>query len=429
MNFHEFPERRRTPYGRLRMVERRAESPPSPPNFPQRMRRMMPGLVTGAADVDPALVLTATLAGATFKYSLIWVAVLAIPFLLTIYSVAARIGEESRRGLVDILRSQYGKKIAIAFALLLCTINLLMIVADLMAVTEALSILTAQSRVFFVAAVAFAVWYVLIFKDYENITTALSMISLPLFIYVVAAAFSGPRVESVIRGALVPPSFASTAYVTMAIAIIGSLITPYVIVWQTSSRRDAATASGRSEAEHRLGAGVTITLCISIMIASASMLELPVDTPLTTRMAAEALTPAAGKLGPILFAIGIIGAGMVALPILVASMCFSVSEAFGWRYGLREHPWEAGRFYALVSGALVFAAAVNFLRIDPVKALFYSMVLAGLLTVPLLYFIYALSNNPKVVRSRNTAWQNFWLRAAITVISIAVVLFVLSHFY
>jgi Mn2+/Fe2+ NRAMP family transporter len=130
-------------------------------------------------------------------------------------------------------------------------------------------------------------------------------------------------------------------------------------------------------------------------------------------MAASALTPAVGSLGTVLFALGIIGAGMVALPVLVASMCYSVAEAMGWRSGLNENPWEAVRFYVLISFAMFLAAALNFLKINPVTALYWSQILAGALTVPILVFILVLSNDRRIVRTTNSVGQNFWIGAAI----------------
>jgi Mn2+/Fe2+ NRAMP family transporter len=134
---------------------------------------------------------------------------------------------------------------------------------------------------------------------------------------------------------------------------------------------------------------------------------------MTTRQAAMALQPAVGAFGPILFALGILGAGMVALPVLVASMCYSVSEAMGWRSGLSENPWEAKSFYVLISASMLVAAVGNFFHVNPVKVLFMSQVLAGVLTLPILGFILLLSNDRRVMKTTNTMYQNFWLGAAI----------------
>jgi Mn2+/Fe2+ NRAMP family transporter len=203
--------------------------------------------------------------------------------------------------------------------------------------------------------------------------------------------------------------------VTALIGLFGSLLTPYVLVWQTSSRREQAIMGEErpNRAESHAGTFASILLSYSIVVAAAMVLNLPNPIDMTTRQAAAALSPAVGSLGVLLFAVGIIGAGMVALPVLVASMCYSIAEAMGWRAGLSEHPWEAKRFYVLISAALFFASVVNFFRINPVKALYFSQVLAGILTVPVLLFILVLSNNRRVMQTINTRPQNFWMGAII----------------
>jgi len=388
----------------------RASVSEGPGNF---FQRLLPGIVTGASDVDPALVLTATVAGATYHYSLLWSVLISVPFLLAVFSVSARIGMESRQGLVDLLRNHYGRAIAFACAGVIVAINMAMIVADLMAVTDAFSIIMVMPRMYFIAAVAFSVWYILIFRDYRRITQTLVLLSLPLFIYVAAALLAHPDWKQVIGHSIFPRIPHDSGYPIAVIGIFGSLLTPYVLVWQTSSRREAALAGGRGgRFEHHAGAVVTTVLCYSIMVAAGTVLHISPAGDLTTRMAAEALTPAVGQLGTALFALGIIGAGMVALPVLVASMCYSVAEAWGWRSGLNEHPWEAVRFYVLISAAMFLAAAFNFIKINPVIALYWSQILAGALTVPILVFILLISNNRQVMRTTNTWWQNFWIGAA-----------------
>lgn len=378
------------------------------------LRRVLPGMVTGAADVDPSLVLTATVAGVMFGYETLWVVLLCIPFLLTVFSVAARIGHQTRRGLVDLLRVNYGGSLAKACAGLIVVINMTMIFADLLAVSDALAIIMDQRRIFFVAAIAFAVWYILIFSNYQKITHALAFLSLPLFIYVLAALFSRPVVAAIARGALIPRLYADTGYALAVLGIFGSLLTPYVIVWQTSSRREGALEGAEfHESEHRMGTLVSTVLCFSIIVVAGTVLRgsIPLGD-LTTRQAAQALAPVVGESGPPLFALGIIGAGMVALPVLVASLCYSVSEAMGWEYGLSTNPWDAKRFYVLISAALFVAAILNFFRINPVLALYYSMILAGFLVVPILFFILLLSNDRRVMKTVNSRAQNFWIGAA-----------------
>jgi Mn2+/Fe2+ NRAMP family transporter len=396
-------------------------APPAPVSPPSRrtirwrtLSRLAPGVVTGAADVDPALILTATVAGAAFGYSLLWVVLLCVPFLVTVFSVSGRIGYETRKGLVDLLRGHYGASVALLCALVVIAINMAMIVADLMAVSDAFSIVLNQPRAFFVTAVAFSVWYVLIFADYRKVTRVLLWLSLPLFIYVAAAIFASPSARQVLLGTFVPHVPRKSAYVGALIAIMGSLLTPYILVWQTSSRREHATTGQDKphKAEPHTGTFVTTVLAYSVMVAAASVLRLPQASNMTTAQAAEALRPAVGELGQLLFALGIIGAGLVALPILVASMCYSIAEAMDWKAGLSQRPWEAKRFYMLISSAMLIAVGVNFASFNPVTALFWSQILAGALTVPILIFILLLSNDRRIMHTTNTVGQNFWIGAA-----------------
>lgn len=383
--------------------------------FLGNLRRLVPGLVTGAANVDPSLVVTATVAGAAFGYGLLWIVILCVPFLEAIFGASARLGYETRKGLVDLLRENYGRRLALACAAIIILINMAMIIADLMAVSDAMSIILGHRRIYFVAAVAFSVWYILIFRNYRKITDALLYLSLPLCVYVVAAVVSAPSPAEILYRTFVPRVAATSSYAAAVLGMFGSLLTPYVLVWQTSSRREQAVTGGERphSFESHAGTLVTTVLSFSVMLAAASVLHIQEPIEMTTRQAAMALAPAVGALGPVLFALGIIGAGMVALPVLVASMCYSVSEAMGWRSGLSETPWEAKSFYVLISLSMLIAALGNFVHINPVKALFFSQVLAGVLTVPILVFILMLSNDRRVMRTTNTRYRNFWIGAAI----------------
>jgi Mn2+/Fe2+ NRAMP family transporter len=379
------------------------------------LRRLGPGIVTGAANVDPSLIVTATVVGAAFHFSLLWVVLLCIPILLAVFAVSARLGYQTRMGLVHLLRINYGRKVALACAVLIVVINLAMIVADLMAVSDALSVVLGQTRMLFLAATAFSIWYILIFRDYRRITDALVWLSLPLFVYVASAILAAPSPAQVAWRTFVPHVQVGSDYVKGIIGIFGSLLTPYVIVWQTSSRREQAVMGDDDShvAQSRAGTVVSTLLAYCVMLSAASVLHFAHPVDMTTTQAAEALSPAVGGFGPILFSMGIIGAGMVALPVLVASMCYSIAEAMGWRSGLSERPWEAKSFYVLISLSMLAAVALNFMPINPVKALYWSQILAGALTVPILLSMLVLSNDRRIMRTTNTVWQNFWIGGGI----------------
>ncbi|MCU1285476.1 MAG: Mn2+ and Fe2+ transporter of the family [Acidobacteriales bacterium] len=375
------------------------------------LHRLGPGLVTGCSDVDPSCVITATVAGAAFAHSLLWVVVLCFPFLLSIFSVTGRIGTQTRQGLLELVRENYGRKLALFGALFAIITNLAVVIADLMAVSDAFSILTNQSRMYFVAATAFFIWYILVFQDYRKITRALVIFSLPLYVYIVAAILTRPHIGQLLMDAFIPRVQPTAAFIENVVALFGSLLTPYIIIWHASSRTDPAHEHDH-DGDSTVATMMAIFLTSSIMIAASAVLHLAHPSDMTTRQAAEALRPAVGPLGPIVFAIGIIGSGMVALPVLTASMCYDLAQAIGWKYGLSENPWEARRFYLLISVAMLVASCVNFFPINPVKALYWSMILAGILLIPTLIFILLISNDRRIMRTTSTVWENFWVGAA-----------------
>lgn len=372
-------------------------------------KRVIPGIIAGAADLDPCAVLTATVAGASFQLSIAWVVLLCIPILIEVFGVSARIGHETRLGLVRLVRDHFGKRIGITLAVMMVTINALMIIADIMAVSEGLSMILQQPRWFFPAAVAFTVWYILIFAGYERVNQTLSLLALFLLSYVVAAFIFGHSFATVAKGVFLPRLSPGTGYVMAVIAVFGSLLTPDIVVWQTSTKREPGASLHDLEA--KLGCVVAAVVSLSVII-SASAMKVADPASMATREAAQALS-SLGQLGPILFALGIIGSGLVALPILVASLCFSISEAAEWPYGLNQQPWEAKRYFTLICTVLFLALVVNLFGINTIAILYLSQVLAGMFIVPILFFIVWIANDRRIMRTTNSHWQNFWLGAAV----------------
>jgi len=377
----------------------------------ERARKLLPGVISGAADLDPAAVLTATVAGAGFGYSLGWVVLLCIPVLHTVFAVSSRIGQETSRGLIDLVREQYGHHKAIVLAALILVVNLAMIIGDIVAVADSCSLVTGQPRVYFLAAIAFIIWYLLIIGNYQKTTKALGLISLILISYVVAAWHVSGSLLSVASGVLIPRIQSSQAYTMAVVAVFGSLLTPDVIVWQASSRRGLPEGVAQAHvSESHAGTFVACVISLSTMIA-ASHLSVADPSGMTTRTAAEALAPF-GQLGPFIFSLGIIGSGLIALPILVASLCFAVSEAFGWESGLSMPPWRARFFFVMISVTVFVAVTIDFFGINTIKVLYWSQVLAGIVLVPIFLCILFISNDRRLMRTTNSYLQNFWLGCA-----------------
>lgn len=407
------------------------DSPPSAPEQPtllERARNLLPGVISGAADLDPAAVLTATVAGAGFGYSLGWVVLLCIPVLHTVFAVSSRIGQETSRGLIDLVREHYGRHKAIVLAALILVVNLAMIIGDIVAVADSCSLITGQPRLYFLAVIAFIIWYLLIVGNYQKTTKALGLISLILISYVVAAWHVSGSLLSIASGVLIPRIQSSQAYTMAVVAVFGSLLTPDVIVWQASSRRGLPEGVAQAHvSESHAGTFVACLVSLSAMIA-ASHLSVADPSSMTTRTAAEALAPF-GQLGPFLFSLGIIGSGLIALPILVASLCFSVSEAFGWESGLSMPPWRARFFFVMISVTVFVAVVVDFFGINTIKVLYWSQVLAGIVLVPIFLCILFISNDRRLMRTTNSYLQNFWLGCAAGGMVMSNLLFLWSHVF
>ena len=400
-----------------------AEVPSSAPTtLMGRLRKLTPGIIAGAADLDPAAVLTATVAGASFGYSIGWVVLLAIPVVWAVFSVSARIGHHSNRGLVQLIRKNYGPTASWGMAVAIISVNMAMIIADLIAVSDGFSLILQQSRIYFLPIVAFAVWYLLVLGDYRRSSRAIVWLALFQGAYLVAAVMAVPSWPALLKGLLLPHITLSSAYVIGIIAVFGSLLTPDVLVWQTSSRRDRkATGGGFHTSESKAGTLVAVGISLSVIVA-ASTLHVSDPSHMSTLTAATALGPL-GPLAPIIFSVGIIGSGLIALPILVASMCFSIAEAANWPSGLSIPAWEARPFYVLISASIFVATVVDFGSINPVTVLYWSQVIAGFLVVPVLGFIVILGNDPRISGRKNTQSENMWLGGAVAGMVIANLVF------
>ena len=411
---------------RLGAVEE-SPSPARKTSFLSRLSKPLPGIIAGAADLDPAAVLTATVAGASFGYALGWVVLLCIPVLFSVFAVSSRIGQTGK-GLIQLIREHYGQKTAITMAMLIVAVNLTMIVGDIVAVGDACSIITVFPRVYFLALIGFIVWYILILGNYQKTTKILATLTLILIAYVVAAFHVTASFSSLARGILLPRMQMNTGYMMGVVAVFGSLLTPDVIVWQTSSRRGLPEGVAQAHTtESHAGTFVACLISLCAMIA-ASHLRVPDPASMSTRTASEALETF-GYMGPMLFSLGIIGSGLIALPILVASLCFSIAEAFGWKSGLAYVPWEARFFYVTISVTVFLAVSIDMFGVNTVKVLYWSQAIAGMVLVPIFTYILLLSNNRGVMQRTNTQWENGWLAFATTAMLLSNLLFLWSQIF
>jgi Mn2+/Fe2+ NRAMP family transporter len=411
---------------RLRAEERRERRSYEAPVT--RFRKAVPGIIAGAADLDPAAVLTATVAGASFGYSLGWVILLCIPVLFTVLAVSSRIGQQTRKGLVQLVREHYGAKSGMLIALFMVSVNMAMIIGDVVAVSDSVALVLGMPRTFFLAIVGFTVWYLLIIGNYQKITTTLGALALVLVCYTIAAIKVTPSAGALAHGLFLPHIQMNGAYLMGVVAVFGSLLTPDVIVWQTSSRRGLSPGLARAyPTESHAGTFVACLISLSVLI-TASRLHVADPTSMSTHTASLALS-SFGTIGPLLFSIGIIASGLIALPILVASLCFSVAEAFDWKSGLAAKPWEANRFYVMISVGIFIAVIVDYVGVNTVQVLYWSQVLAGVVLVPIFAFILLLANDRRIMRTTNSRAENIWLGLAAVGMLISTLLFFWTEFF
>ncbi len=392
-----------------------------------------PGLVTGAADDDPSGVGTYSQVGAQFGYGLAWTMFFGFPLLASIQAICARIGATTGMGIAQNLRAHYPPALLRLVVVLLLVANVINLGADLGAMAAALGLLIPGPLLLYTALFGLASVLLEVFVSYARYASVLKWATLSLFAYVgVVFVVDVPLAEAA-RGTLVPSFTFDREHAMALVAIFGTTISPYLFFWQAGqeveeqhrrhvkplmvSPRKAGRELARIRTDTLVGMGFSHIVALFIVIATAATLHANgVREIESAAQAAEALRPIAGNLAFALFAIGIIGTGMLAVPILAGSAAYAVSETFGWTEGLDRKPREAKAFYGVIALATLGGVALNFLAIDPMKALYWAAVVNGLLAPPLMVVTMLIARNPKVMGkltiSRRLAFGG-WLSTAV----------------
>ncbi len=392
-----------------------------------------PGLVTGAADDDPSGVGTYSQVGAQFGYSMGWTLVFGFPLLASIQAICARIGATTGRGIAQNLREHYPRRLLQMVVLMLLVANVINLGADLGAMAAALALLLPGPIMAYVVGFGALCVLLEIFLSYTVYARVLKWATLSLFAYVGVVFVSGVPVGEALKGMLVPSFTFDREHSMALVAIFGTTISPYLFFWQAGqeveeqhrrhvkplmvSPTEAGPEINRIRTDTLVGMGFSHLVAIFIVVATAATLHAHgVRDVASAAQAAEALRPIAGDLAFALFAIGIIGTGLLAVPILAGSAAYAVSETFGWTEGLDRRPREAKAFYAVITLATLGGVALNLIGIDPMKALYWAAVVNGLLAPPLMVVTMLIARNPKVmgelVISRKLAFGG-WLSTAV----------------
>lgn len=374
-----------------------------------------PGLVTGAADDDPSGIATYSQVGAQFGYGLAWAIPLCYPLLAAIQLICARIGAVTGEGIAANLKRHYGRRWLTFAVLLLLVANVVNIGADLGAMAAALDLVMPGPIHYYTLGFAMISILLEVFVTYDRYAAILKWATLSLLAYLFVPFAARLDWRDVLAG-LAGIHFALGKNEAMAlVAVLGTTISPYLFFWQSSQEVEELRLRGRPalgleasddaqrvwqriRVETLAGMAVTLIVAFAIVISTAATLHAHGIVEITsTAQAATALRPIAGNLAFALFAVGLIGTGLLAVPVLAGSAAYAVSETFGWKEGLDRPPREASAFYATIAVATLAGLAINLLEIDPIKALYWSAVLNGLLAPPLMVMTLLVASNKDVM--------------------------------
>ncbi len=381
--------------------------------IPGVLRRVGPGLVTGAADDDPSGIATYSQAGAQLGLHSLWSVVFAWPLVVAVQAICARIGVVTDQGLAANMHKNLPRPLLLIMVGALLVANTLNIAADLAAIGDAIQLLVGGPQHIYSLGAGLLCVFLQVQVPYERYIRVLKWLTLSLLAYAGVIFTVHIPWQEVIRDAFLPKIQWSSEYVSMVVAIFGTTISPYLFFWQTAHeieerkvRRHSKSATTRHlvrelrrvRHETAFGMAVSCTIAFFIMLTTAVTLHVSGVTDIqTTRQAAEALKPVVGSFAFLLFSLGIIGSGLLAVPVLAGSAAYAVAESLERPSGLSLQPAEARTFYAVITVATIGGAALDFTAIDPIKALYWSAIVNGIVAVPLLFIILWLAGLPRVL--------------------------------
>ena len=397
------------------------------------LNRLGPGLITGASDDDPSGIGTYSQAGAALGYSTLWTAIVTLPLMIVVQHICAKIGMCSGRGLAGVLRKFYPRWLLYPTVLGLVIANTINAGADIAAISAAINMFVPVPIWAMVIPIAAAILIVQIWGSYRMIVKIFKWLTLSLFAYVVAAFLAHPNWSEVVRSTFLPQIQFTGEYITTIVAILGTTISPYLFFWEASEEVEEEKSEGRKSVGQRRGATDeeikkekidTITGMVFcnvvfyfVIVSAGATLHVTGQTNIQSATeAAQALRPLAGNLATVLFAVGLIGAGLLAIPVLTGSAAYAVAETFGWRSGLDEKPRHAKKFYGVIALSTLVGVAIDFLGINPITALFWTAVINGVVAPPLLVVVMLVANNKQAMGERtNGVFTNIvgWLAAAV----------------
>lgn len=393
----------------------RPDDPVAPRARTRFLKVLGPGLITGASDDDPSGIATYSQAGAQFGFTTSWTLLFAYPLMVVIQEISALIGRTTGHGIAGNIGRHYPNWLLQSLVGLLLAANSINIAADLGAMGDALKLLIGGPQLAYVVVFGVACALLEVFMRYKRYVAVLKWLTIALFAYFGTILFVEIPWGEALRGFLIPTFSADAAFWTMVVAILGTTISPYLFFWQASQEVEdirtsperlplmRAPQQGRDEIERitidtYVGMGFSNLVALAIMVTTAATLHRAGVTNIeSSAQAAEALKPVAGHFAFAVFTLGIIGTGLLAVPVLAGSSAYAVCEARRWPSGLSRRPRRAKAFYTTIALATLIGVALNFSAVNPIKALYWSAVINGIVAVPVMAMMMLIAASPRIM--------------------------------
>lgn len=413
---------------------------------------MGPGVITGASDDDPSGIATYSQAGATFGFGVLWVALFLYPLMVAVQEMCARIGLVTGGGLGNAIKKQFSNKVVFPITSLLLIANTFNIGVDIAAMTASTRLISPQFPAF-VVALCFTGFIVCaeILIPYDKYSKFLRVLTFSLFAYVITAIMVGGNIYEILIASIIPHIEFNSSFMMMLVALLGTTISPYLFFWQASEEAEEDVKkhkitdidSGTPKISKReikvmrtdvvTGMGFSLLIMWSIILTTTGTLHLNgINDIATADDAAKALEPLvqafpnSGQISKIIFALGIIGTGLLAIPVLAGSSAYAISDGFGWKQGLSKKFRQAKAFYLSIAASTGIGLAITLMNINPISALIYAAIINGVVAVPILFVILKIANNKQILHSRTNrkisnifGWFTFCLMALSSVMLFA----------
>ncbi|MFA6382828.1 MAG: divalent metal cation transporter [Parcubacteria group bacterium] len=405
------------------------------------VKALGPGLITGASDDDPGGIGTYSSVGAKFGFAILWMAAWLLPIMLAVQEVCARIGIVTNKGLAGVLKEHYRKKIVGVVVLLLIIANIANIGADLGAMAASSAMLWHINFYFAVIVFALVIIAMEIFVGYHVYVKFLKWLTISVFAYIITGFMIHPDWVEVFKYSFIPKIYFNKEYLFAIIAVFGTTITPYLFFWQASEEVEECEREGIFRKYlvhhriHRMRTDVSTGMLLAnvvfffIVVTTAQVLFKNGITNIdSAEQAAMALRPFAGEYAFLFFTLGIIGTGLLAVPVLAASGAYALSELMKWHESLELKFSQAKGFYLVIAFSILVGLFLNFFHINPILALYYSAFLNGIIALPLLVVIMVVGNDPKIMgRETHPGWVKFFGWLAIGFMSVAIVVSIIFN--